>query len=44
MPLKGGQQTKPGNRKPAISPELREVLHMLNSLETELAVKQPPAR
>ena len=44
MPLEGGQQSKPGKRKPAISPELREVLHMLKSLEAELAVKQPPAR
>jgi hypothetical protein len=31
-------------RKAALSPELREFMHMLKSLETELAVKPPSAR
>lgn len=31
-------------RKAALSPELREVLHMLKSLEVELAARQSSAR
>jgi hypothetical protein len=32
------------NRKTELSPELREFMHMLKSLETELAARQPTAR
>lgn len=33
-----------GKRKAALSPELTEVLHMLKSLESELAAKDTAAR
>jgi hypothetical protein len=35
---------KPASRKPVLSPELREVLHMLKSLEAELDARQATAR
>lgn len=36
---------KQGRKRQAkISPEVREVLQMLNSLEAELETQQPPAR
>jgi hypothetical protein len=35
---------KAARRKVALSPELREVLHMLNSLEAELGARKPAAR
>jgi hypothetical protein len=35
---------KPAPRKPVLSPELREVLHMLKSLEAELEARQATAR
>ena len=38
---KAAQATK---RRAALSPELREVLHMLKSLEAELAERQPTVR
>ena len=31
-------------RKAALSPELRELMHMLTSLEKELAERQPASR
>lgn len=38
------QQAKPRRRQAALSPELRELLHMLKSLETELETPPPAAR
>jgi len=35
---------KIASRKSALSPELREVLHMLKSLEAELEARQTTAR
>jgi hypothetical protein len=35
---------KAARRKAALSPELREVLHMLKSLEAELDARQATAR
>jgi hypothetical protein len=41
---KESKVTSAERRKAALSPELREVLHMLKSLETELDTRQAPAR
>jgi hypothetical protein len=44
MPVQETIQTQPEKRKPAVvSPELREFLHLLKSLESEPAAK-PAAR
>jgi hypothetical protein len=43
MPMQGVQQRKKRKRKKAISPELREVLKMLKSLEAELGQRLRPA-
>lgn len=37
-------QTEQSQRKPRLSPELNEFLHMLNALETEFAGKPVTAR
>jgi hypothetical protein len=41
---KDGIAVKAVRRKEALSPELREVLHMLKSLEAELDARQAAAR
>lgn len=38
------QPAKPRPRQATVSPELRELLHMLKSLETELESPPPAAR
>lgn len=37
-------KAKPAGRRKALSPELREVLNMLSSLEAELSAKQAASR
>ncbi len=37
-------KAKSVDRRKALSPELREVLHMLSSLEAELSAKQAASR
>ncbi len=47
MTVSQNQQSKAvqaERRKMALSPEVRELLHMLKSLEAELAERQPSAR
>jgi hypothetical protein len=44
MPVQDAQQPQAPKRKQALSPELRELLHMLKSLESELDVARPPQR
>ncbi|MFM8746293.1 MAG: hypothetical protein ACKOED_06455 [Aestuariivirga sp.] len=40
MPVQQSTQTKPEERKPAaVSPELREFLHLLKSLEAKPAAR-----
>lgn len=39
MPVQDTQQPQPRKRTKALSPELRELLHMLKSLETEQDTK-----
>lgn len=38
------EKAKLGDRRKALSPELREVLNMLSSLEAELSAKQAASR
>lgn len=44
MPVSEPQQTQARKRKQALSPELRELLHMLKSLETEAEAERAPQR
>lgn len=44
MPVQEPQQPQPQKRKQALSPELRELLHMLKSLEGEVETPRSGTR